>query len=290
MVASDDILALIGGSTSAETQAMIEVTRPASVLQFSPLAQATNLTQQNNPWFARISQTADVFAGNAAQWAIERHKAKSIYMLVRNDNYGQSLADAFGKVAQARGVKIAGRVAYEPNAKDFKPIVSQMSQTNPDVLAILGLYTDTGLIMKQMGELGVKVPTFANTSPAIPQFQEIAGPAADGAYGALYYFAGSINTDAGKKFVADWRAKYNRDPSQYEGMGYDAMLIMAEAVKRAAAKGKVTRQSLRDAVFTIQDYPGATGQITILPNGDVKRPLPFVQLKGGKLTLDFVVN
>jgi branched-chain amino acid transport system substrate-binding protein len=165
-----------------------------------------------------------------------------------------------------------------------------MAQTNPDVLAILGLYTDTGLIMKQMGELGVKVPTFANTSPAIPQFQEIAGPAADGAYGALYYFAGSINTDAGKKFVADWRAKYNRDPSQYEGMGYDAMLVMAEAVKRAAAKGKVTRQSLRDAVFTIQDYPGATGPITILPNGDVKRPLPFVQLKGGKLTLDFVVN
>lgn len=30
--------------------------------------------------------------------------------------------------------------------------------------------------------------------------------------------------------------------------------------------------------------------ITILPNGDVKRPLPFVQLVDGKLKLDFIVQ
>jgi branched-chain amino acid transport system substrate-binding protein len=290
MVASDDVLAIIGGSTSAETQAMVEVTKPAGVLQFSPLAQATNLTQQNNPWFARLSQTADTFASNAAIWAIERHKAKSVYILVRNDNYGQSLAEAFAKTVESKGIKVAGRVPYEPNARDFKPLLSTMAGAKPDFVAIMGLYTDTGLIVKQMGELAIKLPTYANTSPAIPQFVEIAGPASDGAYGALYYFAGSIDTDAGKKFVADWRAKFNRDPSQYEGMGYDAMLVMAEAAKRAAAAGKVTRQSLRDALFTVKEFPGATGPITILPNGDVQRPLPFVQLSGGKLTLDFVVK
>lgn len=290
MIASDDVLMVVGGSTSAETQAMIEVTRPAEVFQLSPLAQATNLTQQGNKWFARLSQTAEAFAGNAAVWAIERHKAKSVYMLVRNDNYGQALADAFGKQVEAKGIKIAGRAPYEPNAKDFKPTLAQMQQSNPDFVAILGLYTDTGLIVKQMGELAIKVPTYANTSPAIPQFIEIAGPASDGAYGALYYFAGSIDTEAGKRFVADWRAKFNREPSQYEGMGYDTMLVIGEALKRASQKGKITRTSIRDAVFTIADFPGATGPITILPNGDVKRPLPFVQLKGGKLALDFLLQ
>ncbi len=290
MIASDDVLMVIGGSTSAETQAMIEVTRPAEVFQFSPLAQATNLTQQGNKWFARLSQTADAFAGNAAIWAIERHKAKSVYMLVRNDNYGQSLAEAFGREIEAKGIKVAGRVAYEPAAKDFKPILSTMGQANPDFVAILGLYTDTGLIVKQMGELGIKVPTYANTSPAIPQFIEIAGPASDGAYGALYYFAGSIDTAAGKKFVADWNAKFKRDPSQYEGMGYDTMLVLVEAVKKASAAGKVTRESIRDAFFKIADLPVASGNVSILPNGDVKRPLPFVQLKDGKLKLDFLLD
>ncbi|MGE0853425.1 MAG: ABC transporter substrate-binding protein [Hyphomicrobiaceae bacterium] len=290
MIASDNVVAMIGGSTSAETQAMIEVTRPAEVPQLSPLAQATNLTQQGNKWFARLSQTADEFASHAAVWAIERRKAKSVYILVRNDNYGQSLAEAFAKTIEARGIKILGRDAYEPNARDFKPILAKLKDATPDFVGIMGFYTDTGLIVKQMGELGIKVPTYANTAPAIPQFVDIAGPASNGAYGAIYYFAGSIDTDAGKSFLADWKAKYNRDPSQYEGIGHDNMLVLAEAIKRAAAGGKITRQSVRDAIFTIKDFPGGTGPITILPNGDVKRPLPFVQLVDGKLQLDFVVQ
>jgi branched-chain amino acid transport system substrate-binding protein len=73
-------------------------------------------------------------------------------------------------------------------------------------------------------------------------------------------------------------------------MGYDNMLVLAEAIKRAGATGKITRASVRDALFTIKDFPGGTGQITILPNGDVKRPLPFVQLNDGKLALDFVIE
>ena len=71
MISSDNVVAMIGGSTSAETQAMVEVTKPAEVPQLSPLAQATNLTQQGNKWFARISQTSDEFASNAAIWAID---------------------------------------------------------------------------------------------------------------------------------------------------------------------------------------------------------------------------
>jgi len=290
MISSDNVIAMIGGSTSAETQAMIEVTKPAEVPQLSPLAQATNLTQQGNKWFARLSQTADEFASNAAVWAIDRRKAKSVYLLVRNDSYGQSLADAFAKTVETKGTKVLGRVAYEPNARDFKPILATMKDAAPDFVAIMGFYTDTGLIVKQMGELGIKVATFANTAPAIPQFIDIAGPASDGAYGALYYFAGSINTEAGKAFVADWKSKYNREPSQYEGMGYDNMLVLAEAIKRASAKGNITRESVRDAIFTIKDFQGGTGPISILPNGDVKRPLPFVQLNNGKLALDFLIE
>lgn len=290
MITSDNVIAVVGGSTSAETQAMIEVTKPAEVFQLSPLAQATNLTQQGNKWFARVSQTADEFAKHAALWAIDRRKAKTVYLLVRNDNFGQSLADAFAKTVEAKGIKILGRVAYEPNARDFKPLLSQMKDAGPDFVGIMGFYTDTGLIVKQMGELGIKVATYASTAPAIPQFIDIAGPASNGAYGSVYYYAGSINTEAGKLFLAEWKAKYNRDPSQYEGMGYDNMLVLAEAIKRAAAAGKLTRAGVRDAVFTIKDLPGGTGPITMLENGDVKRPLPFVQLVDGKLKLDFLVE
>jgi branched-chain amino acid transport system substrate-binding protein len=154
----------------------------------------------------------------------------------------------------------------------------------------MGFYTDTGLIMKQMAELQIALPTFANTSPAVPQFREIAGPGAEGAYGALYYFAGSIDSERGQAFVKAWNARYGRLPSQYEGMGYDVAYVLVEAIRRAASSGPVTSKSIRDALLTIKDFPGATGAITMLPNGDVQRPLPFVQLVGGTLKLDTLLQ
>lgn len=290
MIDGDEVMAVIGGTTSAETAAAIEVTQAAKIPQISPLAQDTALTQRGNPWFARITQSAKVFSSNAAKWLLDRHKAKSVYILARNDNYGQSLADAFEATSKELGVTVAGRVAYEPTGREFKPILSRVAETKPDFVSILGFYTDTALIVKQMAELQIKVPVFANTSPAIQQYREIAGPASDGSYGALYYLAGSIDTETGRNFVKNWQAKFNRMPTQYEGMGYDVTRVLAEAIKRAAGAGKLTPQGIRDAIFTIKDFDGATGPITILPNGDVERPLPFVQLVGGELKLDFLMK
>lgn len=185
MIDADEVMAVLGGCTSPETAAVVEMTEPAKVPLLSHLAQDTSLTQKGNKWFARISQSAKVFASNAAEWSIEKQKAKSIYILARNDNYGQSLADAFEAKAKELGVNVAGRIAYEPAGKEFKPILARMMEAKPDLVSILGFYTDTGLIVKQMGELQIKVPVFANTSPALSQFRDIAGPAANGAYGAL---------------------------------------------------------------------------------------------------------
>ena len=200
MIDADGVAAVYGGCTSPETAAAIEITEAAKIPLLSPLAQDTSLTQTGNRYFMRISQTAKTFSANAAEWISKKRAAKSVYILARNDNYGQSLADAFEAKSKELRVKILGRVAYEPNGKDFKPILSKVAEAKPDFVSILGFYTDTGLIMKQMGELQIKLPTFANTSPAIKQFRDIAGPAANGAYGALYYLAGSINTDHGRSF------------------------------------------------------------------------------------------
>lgn len=74
-------------------------------------------------------------------------------------------------------------------------------------------------------------------------------------------------------------------------MGYDVMNVLAEALKRAGGdKAVPSRKAVRDAVYMTKDFPGATGPITILPSGDVQRPLPFVQLHGETMSLDFLMR
>lgn len=286
MIDADQVVAVLGGSTSAGTAAAIEITKSAQIPQLSPLAVDPALTKQNNPWFARITQSADSFATSAADWVHGVKQAKTAYLMVRNDNWGQPLAEAFSVRAEKLGLKIVGRVSYEPTAREFKPMLAEMAKTKPDFVVMMSYYTDAGLMVKQMSEMNVKSNVFAMTAPGIPQYQDIAGPASDGTYGLLYYYAGSIDTDAAKRFVKNWQAKFNRLPTQYEGMGYDSAYVLAEAIKKAQAQGKVTPKSIRDGIYATKDFPGATGPITILPNGDSQRPLPFVVLKDKAVVLD----
>lgn len=290
MIDVDEVVAVIGGSTSAGTAAAIEVTRAAKVPQLSPLAQDTALTKANNPWFARIAQASNVWSEHVAGWLWGTKKAKSAYLLIRNDNFGHPLADAFEAKAKELGLEVKGRVAYEPTAREFKPMLAKMAETKPDALVVLGYYTEAGLMMKQLAEMQIKVPSYVGTSVGISQYRDIAGPAGDGTYGALYYLAGSIDTPRGRDFVDAWKAKHNRMPTQYEGMGYDSVYLLADAIKRAGKKGKITSQSIRDEIFATKDFPGATGPITILPNGDAKRPLPIVELVGGQVKLDSLIE
>lgn len=290
MVSSDKVLAVIGGMTSAETQAMIEVTRRASVVQLSPLAQDNSLTQQGNPWFFRIAQSADSFGLKAAQWAVKEQGAKQVFVLARNDNYGLSNAESFVAGLKEQGIEVAGQAAYEPAAKDFRPVLQRVAAAKPDFVAIMGFYTDAGLIVRQMAEMQIKAKVYANTAPGLPQFAEIAGPAAEGVFGALYYYAGSVQSEVGERFVRAWEAKYKRTPSQYEGMGYDAVRVLVHALGSMPDGADATPDSLRQALLKVSGFEGGTGAISILSNGDVERPLPFVRLENSKLVLDHMAD
>lgn len=290
MVSSDKVTAIIGGMTSAETQAIIEVTRNAETVQLSPLAQDNALTQQGNPWFFRIAQSADDFGAKAAQWMREEHNAENVYILARNDNYGISNADGFAAGFEQIGGNVAGRATYEPTAKDFRPTLRRVADAKPDFVVIMGFYTDAALLVKQIREMRLDVPVYANTAPGLPQFSQIAGPAARGTYGALYYLAGSVETDAGQAFLNDWQSKFKREPSQYEAMGYDAMLLIAETLNTLPDPQNATSDQLREALLNVSDFQGGAGTISILPNGDVARPLPIIQLTESGLKLEKLVE
>ena len=290
MVLSDDVLLIIGGHTSAETQAVTEATRPLQVPVLSSLAQDSSLTQVGNKWFARTCLSTDLWGDAIARWLKQKHSPKTVYMLSRNDSYGQSLGNSIAAGLKKEGIEIIDNVAYDPQTKEFKPILAEVQKANPDFIVISGFYTDTGLLVKQMAELGIDKPYFNNTAPAIPQFKEIAGPAAEGAYGATYYLPVSIDSPKAAEFVEAWTKRTGKAPSQYEGMGYDAVYLVADAIRRAKESGELSRESVRDAIYATKDFDGVTGKTTITENGDVKRPLPFIQLKDGKPVLDMLVE
>lgn len=60
---------------------------------------------------------------------------------------------------------------------------------------------------------------------------------------------------------------------------YDAMMLLADAIKRA---GSLDKSKIRDALANTKDFQGITGNITIGKNGDSIKQAVIVRIVDGK--------
>ena len=82
------------------------------------------------------------------------------------------------------------------------------------------------------------------------------------------------------------KAKYDKDPDTYMAEAYDAVYVVADALKRGGAEKSGFMKALRST----KDFPGVMGNITLDEKGQslAKGRITFVELQEGKPKLVFV--
>jgi branched-chain amino acid transport system substrate-binding protein len=96
----------------------------------------------------------------------------------------------------------------------------------------------------------------------------------------------------GKKFFKDYSAKYKvASPDPYAIYGYEAMALFLDAIKRAEAKGSLTRKAVVDAIFSTKNRKSVLGTYSIDKNGDTSlTDYGLYKISSGKLTFDKVIK
>ena len=92
-----------------------------------------------------------------------------------------------------------------------------------------------------------------------PKLSEIGGSAINGCYFSTHFSPQDKNPKV-QDFVSKYRTKFNAMPDGMAPLGYDAMMILAEAFKTA---GGTDGAKVRDALANVKNYDGVTGKITI---------------------------
>ena len=108
---------------------------------------------------------------------------------------------------------------------------------------------------------------------------DVAGDAAEGTV-ALTSFFPTDSSEAVQTFISDYNAAYGEDPTIFQAEGYDAGMIIIEAIKAAGED----RTAIRDYMSTMS-YVGVIGDCTFDENGDVNIPLKRVVVQNGAFTL-----
>ena len=109
----------------------------------------------------------------------------------------------------------------------------------------------------------------------------IGGEALNGCYYSTHFSA--ENTDATvAKFASQYKGRWNNEvPGAFSALGYDAVYVLADAIKRA---GTTDGPKLRDALAATKDFPGVSGFTTIDKERNASKSATIIALKGGKAT------
>jgi branched-chain amino acid transport system substrate-binding protein len=278
LVTQNNVVVLIGENSSSNSLAAAPIAQQNKVPMVSVSSTNPEVTKKGDFIF-RVCFIDPLQGAAIARFARENLKLNNVAILqdVKSD-YSVGLAKVFTDVFTAAGGKVAMNQSYSAGDADFRAQLTAIKQSNAQAIFIPGYYTEAGQIAIQARDLGLNQPLLGGDGWDSPKLLEIGGANLEGSYYATTVSLSSPDP-ATQKFVAAFRAKFNRDPEGLNALGYDAMKVVAAAITKA---GKLDKQAIRDQIAATKNFPGASGEITIGPDRNPVKPVPIVVIKNGK--------
>lgn len=275
--ADPDVIAVIGEVASTRSITAAPVYQQAGIPMISPSSTNPEVTQKGDFIF-RVC-FIDPFQGYVmAKFASEELKVKKVAILRdQSQDYSVGLADVFAKEFKSMGGEITKDVSYNAKDADFR---SQLAQVKgAEAIFIPGYYGEVGTIARQAREQGIDVPLLGGDgwdSPKLIEGAGGAGGALEGCYFSTHYSPDDQSAKV-QEFVKKYSEKSGKKPASLVAQGYDAMMILADAIRRA---GSTDRQKVRDALAQTKDFDAVTGKITINEERNAVKSGVVLQVKG----------
>jgi branched-chain amino acid transport system substrate-binding protein len=275
-----EIPAIIGSIRSTQVQAMLPTINEAKI---PVMIGGTNygLTHSGSKWVFRFRPHDGMSARVIAKFVVDELKLKKVAVVHANDAFGNGGRDMVVAALKELGATPVLDQGYNSGEKDFTAVVQAIKKSGADALVTYMTFsTDLGILARQIKQLGAQVTWVGSPSITAIDGRKLAGDALYGTYGVTDF---ELNTSpTSKSFATAYNAKYGLDPDLYAAWSYDAMLVLAEAMKKAP---DLKPEGIRNAILGIKKFPGAEAEYNFDQNGDGLDHYHIVQNVNGVIKL-----
>jgi branched-chain amino acid transport system substrate-binding protein len=235
LIEQEGAIAVIGSYGSSNAMAGGEVAERAKVpvMGCSP----TNpLVTQGKDFYFRAC-FIDPFQGRVmAKYAVNDLGVEKVAIIqdVAQD-YSVGLAAFFREafIEFTLGPGIVAFTSYQTGDQDFTAQLGAALAEDPDAIYTPGYFGDAALLAKQARELGFQGYIMGGDAWEAPELIDIGGTAAEGLIFSTHYHPDAALTPASAPFVAAFEAEYGERPSAFAALGYDAYMLVIDAIERA---------------------------------------------------------
>jgi branched-chain amino acid transport system substrate-binding protein len=236
----------------------------ANVLEITPASTNPLFTERKLWNVARVCGRDDQQGAIAGDYIAKNFKGKNIAILNDKTTYGKGLADETKKALNKLGVTEKLYESYNKGDKDFNAIVSRLKKENIDLVYVGGYHQESGLILRQMRDQGLKTVLMAGDALADKEYASITGPAGAG---TLFTFGPDPRKKATAKAIVEKFKAKNIDPEGYTLYTYAAFQVWSQAVKKV---GSTDPKKVMDAIKA-GSWDTVIGKMEYDSKGDIKQ-------------------
>ena len=286
-ITKDNVLVIIGAELTGTTRVTAPISNSAGMVQFTASATGAGLTD-NMPFIFRNALPEAYAIPFVVQAAKKKFNFGSLVIITSyNLDYSVDLTKIYEKALSAASIKVQDKISYAEGDIDFSAQVSKLKALKPEAVVMTGYYQESAQLMIEMRKQGIHCPILGSNGFNDPKILELAGKAMEGCTWASGFFPDNPDPKV-RKFVAKVQEKYKKKPNQFHAQAYDALWVIAEAIKRAGTTENTpaNRIKIRDALATTTNFPGVSGTHTFRPGkGDAEKSVFVLTLKDGKYAL-----
>lgn len=258
----DKVDVIVGGSTTGAAMAVVPLVQQTGT-PFISLANAVALVEPVRQWVFKTSHT-DRMACRRIFGDLAKRGLTHVGILASDSGFGRSMRFHCTEIAAGMAIEIVANQSYPAQTKDVTKEVTEVSQA-PGIQAIVNIGAGDGpvRVTRARRQLGVNLPLYESHGVATPDYILRSGEAAEGVRlpaPALVVGEHLPPKDPQRrsvlKFIHDFRARWEVDPTVQSGYAYDGIGLALAAIVRANSTDKA---KVRDELERTRGYIGITG-------------------------------
>src|SRR5574337_1538185 len=274
---NEGVAGVIGHFNSSCSIPASTIYRDGKVVQLTPASTNPLFTERGLWNVFRVCGRDDQQGGVAANFILRKLKKRKVAVLHDKTTYGQGLADETVKALDQGKIKPVYYGGITQGEKDYRPVLTAIRQSDPEVLFYGGIYPEAIMLTKQMRELGMKTIFISGDGVWAKEFTGIAGKAAEGAF--ITFTPDQTKIKEAQGIIKRHKEKFGTEVGAYTVYSYVAATLLFEAI---AATRSTDGSMIADHIRRTK-WKTALGPIQFDKKGDVLvSPYVVWEVKNGK--------
>lgn len=290
LITDQKVSGLIGALCSGVTLAAMPIVARNKVPMVVATSTSPDITKASgkggNKFTFRINPSDADLAVALASHLSTSGSAKKIAILAEDSTYGRTGAEALKQSLLAEGLQVTVTDFTPQGTADFSTLISKYRNNGSEAVALYITGADHLSFLRQAEAADLRLPVTGRVelegqNLEVLQDEKFAGSS------SVYPYSSLIDTDQNRKFVQLYEEKYGASPTYEAFEGYNAVLVFADAIRRAeSADPEAIQKALAET-----SMPSLTGGTIKFDEHHQAHDKAFIlELKDGKLAIVAGVN